>query len=55
VQVDLECLTHRVGLDEMPLIVDVKAVLCGMVLQVGYEPGDVDYCHLRSSRSGENL
>jgi len=28
----------------------MEAVLGGMVLQVGDEPGDVDYCHVRSSR-----
>ncbi len=50
VQVHLEGLAHRVGLDEVALIVDVEAVLGCVILQIGDESGDVDYCHLRSSR-----
>ena len=49
VEVDLEGLTHRVGLDEVALVVHVEAVLGGVVLQVCDEAGDVDDGHGRSS------
>ena len=42
VQVDLPGLAQRVGLDEVPLVVDVEAVVDGVVLEFGDEPGDVD-------------
>src|SRR5438445_646573 len=45
VQVDLPGLAQRVALDEVPLVVDMKAVLDGMVLEIGDEPGDVDDGH----------
>ena len=51
VQVHLEELAHRVGLDEVPLVMDVEAVLGGVVLEIGDESGDVDDCHWRSSMS----
>ena len=50
-QVHLEELAHRVGLDEVPLVMDVEAVLGGVVLEIGDESGDVDDCHWRSSMS----
>ena len=48
VQVDLPGLAQRVGLDEVPLVVDVEAVVGGVVLEVGDEPGDVDRGHGRA-------
>jgi hypothetical protein len=45
VEVDLPCLTVGVGLDEVPLIVDVEAVFGDMVLEIGDEALEVDHCH----------
>ena len=45
VQVDLPGLAQRVGLDEVALVVHVEAVVDGVVLEVGDEPGDVDGGH----------
>jgi hypothetical protein len=45
VQVDLPRLPERVGLDEVPLVVDVEPVVDRVVLEVGDEPGDVDGGH----------
>ena len=42
VEVDLPRLAQGVGLDEVPLVVHVEAVVDGVVLEVGDEPGDVD-------------
>jgi len=42
VQLDLPGLAQAVGLDEMSLVVDVEAVIDGVVLDLGDEPGDVD-------------
>ena len=44
-EVDLEGLMHGVGLDEVAFVVDVEAVICGVVLQVGHEACDVDDGH----------
>ena len=44
VQVDLECLTHRIGLYEVALIMDMEPVMGGMVLQIGNKSSDVDDC-----------
>ena len=52
VQVDLPDLAERVGLDEVPLVVDVESVVDGMVLQVGDVPGDVDGSHSWESLMG---
>jgi hypothetical protein len=43
--VDLPRLAHGVGLDEVALVVDVEAVVRGMVLQVGDEARKIDGCH----------
>jgi hypothetical protein len=43
-KVDLPRLTERVGLHEMALVVNVKTMLDGVVLQVCDKAGDVD-CH----------
>jgi hypothetical protein len=51
VQVHLEGLSHRVGLDEVAFVMDVEAVLGGVVLEIGDESSDVDDCHWRSSMS----
>ena len=48
VQVDLPRLAQRVGLDEVALVVHVEAVVDGVVLEVGDEPGDVDDGHAAS-------
>lgn len=45
VEVDLPRLTHGVRLDEVSLVVDVEAVVGRVVLEVGYEAGDIDDCH----------
>ena len=52
VQVDLPDLAQRVGLDEVPLVVDVESVVDGMVLQVGDVAGDVDGSHNSGSLMG---
>lgn len=48
VEVDLPRLTHGVGLDEVALVVDVEAVVSGMVLQVGDEACDIEDGHPHS-------
>src|SRR5690606_9939743 len=54
VQVDLPCLAHRVGLDEVALVVDVEAVIRGVVLEVGDEAGDIEQGHpQQSARPGQ--
>ena len=45
VQVDLPDLAQGVRLDEVALVVDVEAVVDGVVLQVRDVPGHVDGCH----------
>ena len=50
VKVHLPCLAERVGLDEVSLVVDVKSVIDGMVLQVGHVSRNVYDCH-----SGQSL
>ena len=45
VEVDLPDLAQRVRLDEVPLVVHVKPVVDGVVLQVGHVAGDVDGSH----------
>jgi hypothetical protein len=52
VEVDLPDLAQRVGLDEVPLVVDVEAVVDRMVLQVSHVPGDVDDGHSGRSLPG---
>ena len=44
-QVDLPCLTHRIGLDEVTLVVHVECMVDSMVLEVGDEAGNVDDGH----------
>jgi hypothetical protein len=46
VHVDLPCLSQRIALDKMSLVVDMEAVLDRVILEVGDEPGDVDDGHL---------
>jgi hypothetical protein len=41
-EVDLPRLPERVGLHEVTLVVNMKTVLDGVVLQVCYEAGDID-------------
>ncbi len=48
VEVHLPGLAQRVGLDEVALVVDVKAVIDGMILEIGDEAGDVDDRHMDS-------
>jgi hypothetical protein len=45
VEVDLPHLPQRVRLHEVPLVVHMKAVVDGMVLQVRDVSGDVNGCH----------
>ena len=49
VEVHLECLTHRVRLDEVPLIMNMEAVMGCMIFQVGDETCDIDDRHDVSS------
>ena len=49
VEVDLPDLPERVRLDEMALVVDVEAVVHGVVLEIGHVAGDVDGCHRTAS------
>jgi hypothetical protein len=49
VQIDFPGLAQRVALDEMPLVVHVKAVLDRVILQIGDESGDVEDCHQAGS------
>ncbi len=46
-EVDLPGLPVGVGLDEVPLVVDVEAVFGHMVLEVGDKTLKVDHCHRR--------
>ena len=48
-QVDLPDLTKGVRLDEMPLVVYVKPVIDGVILQVRNVSGDVNGCHSGAS------
>jgi hypothetical protein len=49
VQVDLPHLSQRVRLDEVALVVNVEAVIDGMVLQLGHVAGHVNRCHLSAT------
>jgi hypothetical protein len=51
-QVDLPGLAQRVGLDEMALVVNVKAVIDGVLLDLGHVPGHVDDGHGRQRTGG---
>ncbi len=44
-EVDLPRLAQGVGLDEVPLVVDVESVVDGMVLQIGDEDWNIDGSH----------
>ena len=46
VQVDLPHLSKRVGLDEVPLVMHVKSVIHGMILDFRHIAGDVDSSHV---------
>ena len=52
VQVDLPQLAQRVGLDEVPLVVDVEPVIDRLALEVGDEAGDVNDRHRHPLRAG---
>ena len=52
VQVDLPQLAQRVGLDEVPLVVDVETVIDRLALEVGDEAGDVNDRHRHPLRAG---
>ena len=41
-KIDLPRLTERVGLDEVALVVHVKSVFDGVILEIRDEPGNVD-------------
>jgi hypothetical protein len=44
-EVHLPRLAQRVGLHEMALVVDMEAVVYGMVLEFRHVPSDIDYGH----------
>jgi hypothetical protein len=45
VQVDLPRLAQGIGLDEMALVMNVKAVIDGVLLDLGHVSGDIDHGH----------
>ena len=45
VKIDLPDLAQGIGLNEVPLVVDVETVIHRMVLQVSHVSGDVDDGH----------
>ena len=47
-RIDFPRLVEGVRLDEVALVMDVKAVLDGVILQIGHESVDVDCCHVHS-------
>ena len=47
-QIDLPGLTHRVRLDEMPLVMDMERMIDSVILEIGYETRDIDDCHATS-------
>jgi hypothetical protein len=49
VQVDLPDLTERVRLDEVALVVHVKAVVNRVILQIGHVASNVNGCHREAS------
>ena len=44
-ELDLPHLAERVGLHEMPLIMDMEAMVDRMILEIGHVPGHIDDCH----------
>jgi hypothetical protein len=53
VEVDLPHLAQGVCFDEMAFVVDVEAVIDGVIFQVGHVAGDVDGCHRAISLMAE--
>ena len=51
VQIHLPCLAHGVGLDEVPLVMDVESMIRSVVLQFGNESGHIKQCHALKSAS----
>lgn len=49
VQFDFPGLAQRIRLDEMPLVVHVKTVVDGVILQFSDEARDIDNCHVRDA------
>jgi hypothetical protein len=45
VQVDLPRLAQGIRLDEMALVMNVKAVIDGVLLELGHISGDIDHGH----------
>jgi hypothetical protein len=48
VEVDFPSLAQAIGLHEVPLVVHVKAVVDGVIFEVGHEAGNIQYCHVSS-------
>ena len=44
-QVDLPELAERVGLDEVPFVVDMESGVDGLALDIRDEAGHIDDCH----------
>ena len=44
-QVYFPCLSHGIGLDKVPLVMDMKPMVSSMVLQVGYKAGNIEQGH----------
>ena len=51
VEIDLPGLAHRVGLDEVTLVVDVELMVRRVLFDVGDEAGNVDDCHVQISHA----
>jgi hypothetical protein len=45
VQINFPRLTEGVGLDKVSLVVNMKAMIYGVVFQVGDKTGHIDGCH----------
>lgn len=44
-KVDFPQLTKRIGLDEVPFVVNVKSVIDGLTFHIGHKSCHVDHCH----------
>ncbi len=52
VQVHFPGLAERVGLDKVPLVMHVEAVVDRVVFQFGYVPGHIDHSHHHNASGG---
>jgi hypothetical protein len=52
VEVHFPCLAERVGFDEVPLVVNVEAMVHGVVLQLRNVPSYIDHGHSHNASGG---